>query len=404
MSRQLAYLSGAPRVSTMPDSESGGPRSHVLGVIGAFRELGWNVHPFIVGDRVPSFWTSSGSGHTFQRNEMRRLLADLVRMFLSRWNAKQALRVIGSEVDLVYERFGIFQSLGRSFKRRGVAWVLETNGPLFHEAREDRKSIALVSIARRSELQAYQDCDVLVSVTMALKELLVEEAGISPEKILVVPNGVDTARFDPAKHEGRRMFPGVVVGYVGSLIGWQRLDMLIDVVSSLRSEGLQISLMIVGDGPERPAWEEKARAVGVATNVKFVGGVPADEVPLYIAGFDLGYSGQVPLKVGRMYHSPLKLYEYMSMAKPVIASRFEDATRVVRDEETGFLFEPGNEVDLRRALRRAYDAQSRLAEMGAKARASIVAEHSWVARVRHLLAGVEEVLAQRRQTGATTRA
>ncbi len=51
-----------------------------------------------------------------------------------------------------------------------------------------------------------------------------------------------------------------------------------------------------------------------------------------------------------MYHSPLKLYEYMAMAKPVVASAFEDAQRVIRDRETGFLFQPGDKEDLKRTL------------------------------------------------------
>lgn len=50
MKRCLGYLSGAPRVSTNPEAECGGPRSHVLGVIRAFETLEWEVKPFIVGD------------------------------------------------------------------------------------------------------------------------------------------------------------------------------------------------------------------------------------------------------------------------------------------------------------------------------------------------------------------
>src|SRR3954465_6482754 len=53
MPRRLGYLSGAPRASPRPDPEAIGPRSHVVGVLAAFRELGWEVQPYIVGDRVP---------------------------------------------------------------------------------------------------------------------------------------------------------------------------------------------------------------------------------------------------------------------------------------------------------------------------------------------------------------
>ena len=79
----------------------------------------------------------------------------------------------------------------------------------------------------------------------------------------------------------------------------------------------------------------------------------------------------------------------------MIASRFEDATRVVKDNETGFLFSPGDKDELRTALRRAYEMRTRLSEMGGKAREEIVAKHSWVARVQDLLQGVEAIVAPR---------
>ena len=47
----LAYLSGAPRVSTRDDAEMIGPKNHVLGIISGFQENGWKVDRFIVGDR-----------------------------------------------------------------------------------------------------------------------------------------------------------------------------------------------------------------------------------------------------------------------------------------------------------------------------------------------------------------
>nr|MDP9479668.1 hypothetical protein [Actinomycetota bacterium] len=59
--KRLGYLSAAPRVSTRPDAEAGGPRSHVLGVIRAFESLGWSVNRFIVGDRMPKGVAGGGS-------------------------------------------------------------------------------------------------------------------------------------------------------------------------------------------------------------------------------------------------------------------------------------------------------------------------------------------------------
>jgi len=119
--------------------------------------------------------------------------------------------------------------------------------------------------------------------------------------------------------------------------------------------------------------------------VRFFGQVPGNEVPAYIAGFDIGFSGQRRLSAGRMYNSPLKLYEYMAMGKPVVASAFADAESLVAGKGTGFLFTPDDQADLTLALSEAVRLQELLPAMGAAARAQIVDGHSWSARVRQLV-------------------
>jgi glycosyltransferase involved in cell wall biosynthesis len=102
------------------------------------------------------------------------------------------------------------------------------------------------------------------------------------------------------------------------------------------------------------------------------------------------------LQIGKMYLSPLKLYEYMAMAKPVVASAFEDAQRVVQEGETGFLFRAGNKDDLKGALFKVYHLpRTVLPDMGRKARKEIVTNHSWTARVRKMTGDVDCMLSAR---------
>lgn len=392
MKRCLGYLSGAPRVATTPDAEAVGPRSHVLGVIKAFEALDWEVKPFIVGDRVPRKWVTKGSERAVSGGLIRTSVADITRLILSVVNARRAWQELGKQTDWVYERFASFQSLGWIFKRHGVPWILETNAPLSYEATTDRKSVVLSGLARSLEVRAYQKCDVLVAVSETLKEILVQELGIPPKKVLVVPNGVDTAFFNPEQHKPKRVFEGFTVGFVGTFRAWAGLDFLLEALHDLRAEGVDVSLVAVGDGPMRKNWEDQAQRLNLSGNVTFVGRVPWQEVPQYVAGFDVGYSGQVQLQIGKMYLSPLKLYEYMAMAKPVVASAFEDAQRTICDGETGFLFKAGSKDDLKRVLLRAYQQQAVLPEIGNKARDEIVANHSWAARISTLIAEVERIL------------
>lgn len=394
--KRLGYLSAAPRVSTRPDAEAGGPRSHVLGVIRAFESLGWRVERFIVGDRMPELASGKGSEKAISGNRLRTIAADLARLVLGTLNAYRARRELTGKVDWVYERFAVLQSLGWIFQRDGTPWILETNGLYSEEARAERGSLVLTGLARKLEVFAYTRCDVLVCVSGALKEVVMEKAGVDPQKVLVIPNGVDTAFFDPALHEPRRHFEGFTVGFVGSLLAWQGLDRLIVAAGKLIAEGVPIHLTIVGDGPVRDELERMARErglLGAQGHVRFTGRVPLHEVPGYIAGFDVGFSGQQGLKIGAMYHSPLKLYEYLSMGKPVVASAYDDAREITGGDGAGFLFAPGDTRDLQRALKEAYSARASLEEAGALARDEIVRHHSWRARVARMIPEIEAILA-----------
>ena len=393
--RRLGYLSDAPRVSTHRDAEASGPRSHILGVVSAFRSLGWQVDPFIVGDRMPTR-IARDSERLLTRGFAWALLADSGRLGLRAVNSRKAWKQLGHRVDWVYERFAAFQALGQPFHAHGIPWILETQGPFYEEAKTERHSLVLARLARRLELAAYRSCDAIVCVSEALKEIIVRDAQLEPEKVLVVPNGVDTTVFDPAKHPPKRCNQGFTVVYVGSLIGWQGIDLLLTAMRGLADENnIVINLTIVGDGPMRARWEKMTDQLGLRDQVRFLGRVPHSQVPSLIAGAEVGYAGHSDRRGGRVYHSPLKLYEYLAMERPVVASLTDDSRVLIREGQTGFLFDPGNTDQLKDALRRAYAARRELHQFGPRARRDVLTRHGWQARVETIVRGVEEVLGSR---------
>jgi glycosyltransferase involved in cell wall biosynthesis len=396
MKKQLGFISAAPRISTRPETQVPGPRTRVLGLIKGFEALDWEVKRFIVGDRVSQKLIESVPEKATNGKFFPTLAADLARLVLSTVNTQRSWQELGGRVDWAFEFAATMQTLGWNFKQHGVPWIVHTEGILFQESKAERKSIVLSGVARRLEMRTYRECDALVCVSETLKELLVRESGILPEKVVVIPNGVDTDVFDPKQYEPKRLFPGFTVGFVGGLYMWQAVDVLLECVHALRAEGMDLSVVVVGDGIMYETWRTQADSLGIASNVAFVGRVPWAEVPEYIAGFDVCYTGQIEIQqVGRMYHSPLKLYEYMAMAKPIVASAFEDAQRMLQDGETGFLFEPGNKEDLKRALTRAYHSKEQLSLMGQQAREVVLTQHSWVARVKTMIEGIEQILAKK---------
>lgn len=392
MKKRLGFLAAAPRISTRFDAEMSGPRSRVLGLVKGFESLNWSVKPFIVGDRTPRKWSAKGSGAAISNGYLKTLAVDIVRLGLGIFNSWRSWRELGRQVDWVYEYAATLQCLGWIFQRQGIPWILQVEALLYYEAKTERKALVLDDIARQLELWSYRQCDVIACVSATLKEILVQEIGINQDKIVLVPNGVDIEFLNPKLHEPKRLFPGFTVGFVGSLYAWAGLDLLLEAIYELQSEGYLISLVIVGDGEMKQSWSEQSQTLGLEEQVQFVGRVPWQKVPQYIAGCDIGYSGQVQLQMGKMYLSPMKLYEYMSMAKPVIASAFEDARRLVVEEKTGFLFQPGDKNALKQSLIKAFAAKNRFKEMGEQARREIETNHSWTNRVQVLIEKTERIL------------
>lgn len=395
ITKRLGYLSGAPRVSTRPEVGAAGPRTHVLGVINAFRHLGWEVRPYIVGDRVPLAWVAGNdSEQALRESLLKRVAADWVRLGVGIAHGWRAFRELG-QVDWVYERYSAFQALGWWFQQKGIPWVLETNDLYYVSAVKDRKSAALGSILRVQERWAYRKCEILICISQALADLIMRDMGIPASKIVVLPNGVDTEHLDPFRARPVRFFDGPTIGFVGQLHAWQRLDLLIEAVACLRREGISYNLVIIGDGLMRRTWEALVASLGLSEQVRFTGHVLWEEIPNYIAGFDLGYAGPVPLAAGSMYLSPLKLYEYAAMGRPIVAANCADAQNLVGDGVAGYLFAPGNLEDLCRALRQAYEERECWFEAGARGRSVVIAKHTWEVRVRELIKAVEDILTEK---------
>jgi glycosyltransferase involved in cell wall biosynthesis len=386
----LGYLSGAPRVSTREGAQLGAPRSHILGVIQGFEALGWGIRRYIAGDRTPESWTGKGSEAKFTSSQWKVFAADIVRLLMGWWGRRRALREVGEDVSMVYERFAALQSLGMVFRKKGIPWVLETQAPLFFEAKADRKSLVLTALAKRMEISAYQNCSYLICVTQSLKDIIVEHAGIDPDKIIVVPNGVDLRKFEPDKYSTKRLFPGFTIGFVGGLFKWQGMDYLLRAMDELVKAGRDVNLVVVGDGTMRESAEVLARQLGLESRVVFVGQVAGSVVPEYIKGFDVCFSGQIPHAFGAMYGSPMKLYEYMAMGRPVVASAFEDARNLIVHGKNGFLFQAQDHSSLVSTLELAYESRAELDAYGQLSREIVVEHHSWEARIKYMLSVIDE--------------
>lgn len=381
----ILYLSGAPRLSTKPTTESLGPRSHILGVIDAFRESGATVTPFVVGDDVPSSFHASGSEARMTASPIRVAGADLVRLLYrvrSRRRLSRLLRTPAKNPELAYERYALMQELGSVVQRRGATWVLEVNALLALESTSDRRATSSRRVATFFERRTLRRADLIVAVTENLKSAISAAYGIDPDRIIVVENGVNASSHGTASAQPHT---DPTIGFLGTLYSWQRVDELLNAVK--RSD-TPWKVRIAGEGPEYAALQQQARDHGISDRVTFLGRVHPDEVPEFLATVDVCYAGHG--SSAGVYFSPLKLWEYLAAGRPVIASRHETTDRL---HASGYAVEVFGEADgaLDDALALAARKMPSLLATAAADQGRVADAHSWTARITPLLKRVAQL-------------
>jgi glycosyltransferase involved in cell wall biosynthesis len=304
-----------------------------------------------------------------------RALRDVGRLGWARAHARRVAREAREQAaDVIVETQVHLVPSGRlAAARAGTPLVLDDCSPPRQEAALGRG--LPLSVAERSARAQAASARALVVSSHSLAEVLAgaRETG---GKLHVIPNGAHHAAFAPegaaAVRRELRLEGAVVVGFVGSFQPWHRLDLLLEAVAAAPA-GSRLSLLLVGDGPERgPALAAAAR-LGLAGRVRAPGAVPAAGVPRLLSACDIGV-----LPGSNGYGHPMKLVEYAVAGLPAVAP---DLPPVREVPSGGLTFPPGDARGLSAALVRlaADPALRRRLGEAARVRAS---GWSWQARAQ----------------------
>jgi len=234
---------------------------------------------------------------------------------------------------------------------------------------------------RNLEVLASTNADYVLTITQGVAEELIKD-GVSPDRLALLPNAVDPLAFKPIPKNRALMerlgltdddFTAV---YAGSLVNYEGLDDLVTAISILRRSGVPARLIIVGDGAVRSQLEALSATLELQGAVTFVGRVKPDEIEGYLSLADVVPIPRKPFKVC-MVVSPLKPFEAMAMAKPVILSDLPALREIVADGETGLICKPADPVDLAATLARLARDPGLRTQLGEAARAWIEQNRTW---------------------------
>jgi len=237
--------------------------------------------------------------------------------------------------------------------------------------------------ARAAETAVMDAADAVVTLSETMRTDILARSSIAPDRVVVVPNGVDVDRFVPGPRDaGLAASLGIapdetVIGYISSFTSYEGIEYLIRAAALLRERGRRIRLLLVGDGEARADLEAVAHEVGVDDGTAiFTGRVPHADVLRYYRTIDIFVVPRTNDRVSQLV-TPLKPYEAMAMEKALVVSAVGALLEIVTDGETGRSFTPEDAVSLTDVLEPLLADPAERARLGAAAREWVTANRTW---------------------------
>jgi len=354
---------------------------HIRAMVDAFRAIGCDV---VIGSLGGDGSTPNRAAAAFRRLAPPMLLeGGLIAANAADYlQARRTLREM--RIELLYKRHGRYD-VGAllAAARAGVPSVLEVNSLFTEPPYYGFEPLRFRRTARALERRALRSAAIVAAVSSPLARQIEQ---LADREVLVVPNGADPDRFNPSAVDAasvrtRLGLTGeLVVGWSGILRDWHGLELLIEAMRDVGSA----RLLVLGDGPARAAMEACAAAFGVRDRLVAPGRVPHHEMPAYIAAMDVAVVADERTGVA----SPMKMLEYMAMARAVVAPDLANIRDVIENDVNGLLFEPGTVSSLTEMIVRALSDVELRRALGGRARLDVERERNWTRNAERLTAAV----------------
>jgi len=200
--------------------------------------------------------------------------------------------------------------------------------------------------------QKVRDAAFIDAISEYNREFLRDYGGDSETPVHVIHCGIELERYDYRPRRAPASGP-IEALCVASLQEHKGQRVLLEAIAAEDDPLARIRLTLVGAGPERPALEAQAEALGITERVEFAGSQPEDEVRRRLSEAHLFVLPSLVARDGQMEGLPVALMESLACGIPTVASNLSGIPEIVRDGETGYLAEPGDAASLRGALERS---------------------------------------------------
>ena len=260
----------------------------------------------------------------------------------------QAVQRAPGDFDLVHchsgEDIAVIPIGLAAAKRAGIPLVLTFHNSWNFTYRATKNTQRVrQTLGKKIEILGLRHANVVCTLTNRTAKLFSEKANVNPQKIFVIPDMVDLARFRSIKNfDEIKIFAKYYcipkshkyIVFLGRLVPQKGVIYLLRAVALLREQGEEFVVIICGDGPERPRLEKEAKRLKLSKIVIFTRFVQHDDVPILLSIANIFILPSIFEEFGST------LLEAMAMGLPIVASRIGGIPEIIKHFKNGLLVTP----------------------------------------------------------------
>ncbi len=242
------------------------------------------------------------------------------------------------------------------------------------------KNWFVLSILENVERWVYRNSQFVTAVTSGIRTDLIRKKNVPYEKVLFLPNGVDSNLFRPMEPDLELARKLALTGkkvllFTGTLGYAQGLDCILRAMATIETRFPEVSLVLVGNGSERHSLEQLARTLGLS-NTRFMDPRPPEFMsPLY----SIAMAGLVSLRRLRLFEGarPSKILPIMACGKPVVYCGEGEGAAVVERAQGGLVVPPEDQMAFIDAVGRLVMDDDLVVQLGKNGRRYVLANCQW---------------------------
>jgi glycosyltransferase involved in cell wall biosynthesis len=289
---------------------------------------------------------------------------------------------LGPDVIVTHNTAAGFAALlGKLLRPRAVT-ICDLTDLLFEYLDDYKGSWLRLAAAggRWMERTSVRRSDRIITISGAMRQILVRDYGAQPERVDIVHDGVDTEvfRYQQAGDLRAAHAPGAdhVLIFHGVIDPQDGPELLIEAAPVILAEHPRTRFWMVGDGTAVPDLKARAEAAGLSGRFFFSGWVRQADVARYISASDLGLV-ILPDVLSARGRVTLKEFEYWACGVPALLPRLPALQEVVGDEAASLFYTPGDAADFAAKVNALLAGEERRRQMGHAGQQRVLEKFEW---------------------------